>query len=132
MDSDWLFLQARGAGMAERVIVAGVGMTAFVAPSRSAPYPVLVAEAVCEALADAGLEFGDIGRAYAGYVYGDSTSGQRALYGLGMTGIPVFNVNNNCASGSTALMLAREAVLSGVHECVLALGFEQMPSGAFT
>ena len=118
--------------MAERVIVAGVGMTAFVAPSRSAPYPVLVAEAVCEALADAGLEFGDIGRAYAGYVYGDSTSGQRALYGLGMTGIPVFNVNNNCASGSTALMRAREAVLSGVHECVLALGFEQMPSGAIT
>jgi len=105
-------------------------MTAFATPSRSPAYTGLVAEAVGEALRDAGLEYADVGRAYAGYVYGDSASGQRALYAIGMTGIPVFNVNNNCASGSSALMLAREAVSSGLHECVLAVGFEQMPSGA--
>ena len=118
--------------MADRVIVAGVGMTAFATPSRSRPYTALVAEAVGEALQDAGLAYPDIGRAYAGYVYGDSTSGQRALYALGMTGVPVFNVNNNCASGSSALMLAREAVATGLHDCVLAVGFEQMPAGAIT
>ncbi len=116
--------------MADRVFVAGVGMTPFATPGNSRPYTGLVAEAVTEALHDAGLDYGDIGRAYAGHVYGDSASGQRALYPLGMTGIPVVNVNNNCASGSTALMLAREAVLAGIHDCVLAVGFEQMPPGA--
>lgn len=116
--------------MAERVFVAGVGMTTFTTPSRGRPYTEMAAEAVGEALRDCGLAYTDIGRAYAGYVYGDSTSGQRALYTMGMTGIPVFNVNNNCATGSSALMMAREAVQSGMHDCVLALGFEQMSPGA--
>jgi acetyl-CoA acetyltransferase len=65
-----------------------------------------------------------------GYVYGDSTAGQAALYGVGLTGIPVVNVNNNCSTGSTALFLARQAVASGAVECALALGFEQMVPGA--
>ncbi|MCQ6262992.1 lipid-transfer protein [Alloalcanivorax profundimaris] len=65
-----------------------------------------------------------------GYVYGDSTCGQRALYPIGMTGIPVINVNNNCSTGSTALFLARQAVESGAADCVIALGFEQMKPGA--
>ena len=69
-------------------------------------------------------------QAYVGYVYGDSTGGQRALYEVGMTGIPVVNVNNNCSTGSTALFLARQAVASGAADCVLALGFEQMSPGA--
>ena len=69
-------------------------------------------------------------QAYVGYVYGDSTCGQRALYDVGMTGIPVFNVNNNCSTGSTALFLARQAVEGGAADCVLALGFEQMKPGA--
>src|SRR5690606_18116116 len=68
--------------------------------------------------------------AYTGYVYGDSCSGQAAMYHLGLTGIPVINVNNNCATGSTALYLASEAVASGRAECVLAVGFEQMQRGA--
>jgi acetyl-CoA acetyltransferase len=65
-----------------------------------------------------------------GYVYGDSTCGQAALYEVGMTGIPIVNVNNNCSTGSTALFLARQAVESGAVECALALGFEQMSPGA--
>ena len=69
-------------------------------------------------------------QAYVGYVYGDSTAGQAAIYGVGLTGIPVFNVNNNCSTGSSALFLARQAVESGVVECALALGFEQMQPGA--
>ena len=71
-----------------------------------------------------------IQQAYVGYVYGDSTCGQRALYQVGMTGIPIINVNNNCSTGSTALFLARQAIESGALDCVLALGFEQMKPGA--
>ena len=82
------------------------------------------------ALQDAGVAYADVQQAYVGYVYGDSTSGQRALYEVGMTGIPIVNVNNNCSTGSTALYLARQAVASGAADCVLALGFEQMTPGA--
>ena len=115
-----------------RAWVAGVGMTAFATPRTAAPYTVLAAEAGRAALADAGLSYADMQQVYAGYVYGDSTSGQRAAYELGLTGVPVINVNNNCSTGSTALFLARQAVESGALDCVLALGFEQMPSGAIT
>lgn len=116
--------------MSIEVVVAGVGMTRFVKPAESPAYTVLGAEAVRSALADAGLDYGAVEQAYAGYVYGDSTCGQRVLYGVGMTGIPVVNVNNNCSTGSTALWLARQAIASGAVECVLAVGFEQMQPGA--
>ena len=52
--------------------------------------------------------------------------GQRAVYEIGLTGIPVYNVNNNCSTGSTALFLAKQLVEGGMSECVLALGFEKM------
>ncbi len=116
--------------MASSVFVAGVGMIPFKKPGASAPYHVMGAEAARLALADAGLEYGAVQQAYAGFVYGDSTSGQRALYDVGMTGIPIVNVNNNCSSGSTALYLARQAIASSSADCVLALGFEQMRPGA--
>ncbi|NKB16535.1 MAG: hypothetical protein HC774_06185, partial [Sphingomonadales bacterium] len=90
----------------------------------------LAAAAVAEALAQAGIAYDRIEQACVGYVYGDSTAGQAALYPIGMSGIPVFNVNNNCATGSSALYLARQAILSGAAQCVLALGFEQMRPGA--
>jgi acetyl-CoA acetyltransferase len=77
-----------------------------------------------------GVSYGEVQQAYVGYVYGDSTAGQAALYGVGLSGIPVFNVNNNCSTGSSALFLARQAVESGMVECALALGFEQMQPGA--
>ncbi|MCA0405189.1 MAG: lipid-transfer protein [Proteobacteria bacterium] len=116
--------------MTMEVVVAGVGMTRFVKPAESPSYMTLGAEATRLALADAGLEYPQIQQAYVGYVYGDSTCGQRTLYGVGMTGIPIINVNNNCSTGSTALWLARNAILSGQVDCVLALGFEQMQPGA--
>ena len=116
--------------MSRDVHVAGVGMIPFAKPGRHPPYPEMAAEAVRLALADAGIGYGDVGQAYVGYVYGDSTAGQCALYEVGMTGIPIVNVNNNCSTGSTALFLARQAVASGAAECVLALGFEQMNPGA--
>ena len=113
-----------------QVRVVGVGMTPFAKPGTSEGYDAMGAQAVRDALADAGLAYGDVEQAYAGYVYGDSASGQAALYRVGMTGIPVVNVNNNCSTGSTALFLARQAVAAGAVECALALGFEQMTPGA--
>jgi sterol carrier protein 2 len=112
------------------VLIAGVGMTPFKKPGDNLPYPEMAQGAVKAALDDAGLAYAQIQEAYAGYVFGDSTSGQRALYEMGMTGIPIFNVNNNCATGSTALFLARKAIESGMCDCVLAVGFEQMSPGA--
>ena len=116
--------------MSRNVYVTGVGMIPFAKPGASAPYDEMGALAARQALEDAGLSYDDIEQAYAGYVYGDSTSGQKALYKVGMTGIPVVNVNNNCSTGSTALFLARQAIASGAADCVLVLGFEQMSPGA--
>ncbi|MEH6823548.1 MAG: lipid-transfer protein [Motiliproteus sp.] len=109
--------------------IAGVGMTPFVKPGRHDPYEVMAAKAVRTALRDAGLRYADIGQAYASYVFGDSNCGQAALYRIGLTGLPIINVNNNGSSGSSALMLARQAVLSGVVDCALAFGFEEMRPG---
>jgi len=118
--------------MSRNVYVAGIGMIPFAKPGASESYDAMGAAATQEALADAGIDYGAIEQAYVGYVYGDSTSGQKTLYRVGMTGIPVVNVNNNCSTGSTALFLARQAVGSGAADCVLALGFEQMLPGALT
>jgi acetyl-CoA acetyltransferase len=112
------------------VHVVGVGMIPFTKPGASEHYNVMGARAAKLALDDAGVAYSDVQQAYVGYVYGDSTAGQAAIYGVGMTGIPVFNVNNNCSTGSSALFLARQAVESGVVECAIALGFEQMVPGA--
>lgn len=116
--------------MTHKVIVAGVGMIPFTKPGASEPYDVMGSQATRQALADAGLEYSKVEQAYVGYVYGDSTCGQAALYGVGLSGIPIINVNNNCSTGSSALFLARQAVESGMVDCALALGFEQMNPGA--
>ena len=116
--------------MNHEVVVAGVGMIPFVKPGTNEPYPKMAATAALAALADAGIDFKSVQQAYVGYVYGDSTAGQRAVYEVGMTGIPIFNVNNNCSTGSTALFLARQAIASGAADCALALGFEHMSPGA--
>ncbi|MCI4644619.1 MAG: lipid-transfer protein [Hyphomonadaceae bacterium] len=116
--------------MTSNVYVAGVGMVPFSTPSKGALYTDLGAAAIQQALADAGLTYDQVQQAYAGYVYGDSTCGQNVAYKVGMTGIPVVNVNNNCSTGSTALFLARQAIEHGIADCVLAVGFEQMSPGA--
>ena len=118
--------------MTNRAFVVGVGMTKFEKPgSREWDYPDMARESGTRALEDAGIEYASVEQAYVGYVYGESTSGQRAVYELGMTGIPVVNVNNNCSTGSTALFLATQAVRGGA-DCVLALGFEKMQRGSLT
>lgn len=116
--------------MTSQANVIGVSMVKFKKPGRNEPYEVMASKAITGALIDAGIALTDVEQAYASYVYGDSTCGQTALYQVGMTGIPIINVNNNCSSGSTALYMARQAVESGSAECVLAFGFEEMKPGA--
>jgi acetyl-CoA acetyltransferase len=116
--------------MTGKALVAGVGMVKFTKPGKSEMYDVMGAKAATAALADAGIDYASVQQAFAGFVSGDTCSGQTALYSVGITGIPIVNVNNACASGSTALFLARQAVLSGAVDVALAVGFEQMNPGA--
>jgi len=117
--------------MSRKVFVVGVGMTKFEKPgSRAWDYPDMAKEAGTKALEDAGISYEEVEQACVGYCYGDSTCGERAVYGLGLTGIPIYNVNNNCATGSTALFMAKQFVEGGSADCVLALGFEKMEKGS--
>jgi sterol carrier protein 2 len=117
--------------VSERTYVIGVGMTKFDKPgTKEGDYPDWVREAATAALADADVDYTAIEQVFAGYCYGDSTYGQRAVYGLGLTGVPVMNVNNNCSTGSSALWLARQAVRGGLARCVMAVGFEKMERGS--
>jgi sterol carrier protein 2 len=118
--------------MGRKVFVVGVGMTKFEKPgSRQGwDYPDMAKEAGEKALADAGIPYPEVEQAVVGYCYGDSTCGQRAVYQLGMTGVPVYNVNNNCSTGSTALFMAKQFIEGGLADCVLALGFEKMEKGS--
>jgi acetyl-CoA acetyltransferase len=114
-----------------RAVVAGVGMTRF-AKHRDAGLKQLGAEAARAAVADAGLELGDleaawVGNCAAGLVTGqESVRGQVILDAMGVGRIPIVNVENACASGSTALREACAFVSAGLHDCVLALGVEKL------
>src|SRR3569833_2250520 len=109
--------------MGRKVNVIGVGMIKFTKPGESEDYHVMASKS-------AHVPLKETEQASAGDVFGDSTCGQRAAYEGGLSGVPVFNVNNNCSTGSTALYLARQAIEGGLAECVLALGFEKMEKGA--
>ncbi|KAF8901070.1 thiolase-like protein [Gymnopilus junonius] len=113
-----------------RTFLIGGGCTAFIKPRATRSTEDMGLEAATKALLDAGITYDAVQTAVVGYCYGDSTSGQRALYNLGLTGIPIVNVNNNCSTGSSALYQANNAVRYGEVECALALGFERMKPGS--
>ncbi|MCX4574677.1 lipid-transfer protein [Streptomyces sp. NBC_01571] len=114
-----------------KAYVVGVGMTRFEKPeTRDWQYWDMAKEAGTRALRDAGIAYIDVRQVPVGHCFQASTAGQRAAYELGLTGVPVYNVNNNCATGASALMLARQFVEGGISDCVLALGFEKMKRGA--
>ncbi|TDT95458.1 acetyl-CoA acetyltransferase [Streptomyces sp. 846.5] len=124
-------MDRRSEAMPGKSYLVGVGMTNFEKPeSRDWQYWDMAREAGQAALADAGIDYALVEQAPVGYCQQQSTAGQRAVYELGLTGIPAYNVNNNCATGSTALMMARQFVAGGISDCVLALGFEKMSRGA--
>ena len=117
--------------MGRKTFVVGVGMTKFEKPGgRDWDYPDMAREAGTKAIEDAGIRFDEIEQAAVGYCYGDSTTGERAFYELGHSGIPIYNVNNNCSTGSTALHMAKQFVEGGLADCVMALGFEKMEKGS--
>lgn len=119
--------------MSRKVYVVGVGMTKFEKPgARDWDYPQMAKEAGAQAMEDAGISYDQVEQLFAGYVYGDSTCGQTAAYELGLTGIPIYNVNNNCSTGSTALFMAKQLIEGGIIDCALALGFEKMERGSLT
>jgi sterol carrier protein 2 len=110
--------------------VLGVGLTRFVKPGGDVDYPALGYEAGIKALLDAHITYDAVQQGIACYVYGDSTAGQRVFYQFGMTQIPIYNVNNNCATGSTGLAMARDMVSYGMADCVMVVGFEKMFKGS--
>ena len=114
----------------KKAYIVGVGLTKFVKPQKSNDYVEMGYEAGIKALLDAHITYDDVDRAIACYCYGDSTCGQRVLYQFGMTRIPIYNVNNNCCTGSTGIAMANEFVCSGLSDCVMVVGFEKMAPGS--
>ncbi|KZM25070.1 Propanoyl-CoA C-acyltransferase [Ascochyta rabiei] len=117
-------------GQKQPVYVLGVGMTKFIKPRGKVDYPELGFEAGVKAMLDAHINYDDVDQGVACYCYGDSTCGQRVFYQFGMTGIPVYNVNNNCSTGSTGLYMGRNMIAHGAADCVLVVGFEKMFPGS--
>lgn len=114
----------------EPCYVLGVGMTKFIKPRGKVDYTELGFEAGIKALLDAQINYDDVDQGVACYCYGDSTCGQRVFYQFGMTQIPIYNVNNNCSTGSTGLHMARNLVSHGAADCILVVGFEKMMPGS--
>ncbi|KAI9664560.1 MAG: hypothetical protein M1821_006006 [Bathelium mastoideum] len=114
----------------EPVYVIGVGMTKFIKPRGKVDYTELGFEAGVKALLDAHINYDDVDSGIACYCYGDSTCGQRVFYQFGMTKIPIYNVNNNCSTGSTGLHMGRTMIAGGMADCVMVVGFEKMFPGS--
>lgn len=88
--------------------------------------PELAQQAILAAVADAGVELKDIQAIYCANVLGGMILGQVILRDLGLAGIPVYNIENACASGATAVHLARHALLADQYDTVLVFGIEQL------
>ena len=117
--------------MGRKVFGVGVGMKKFAKPGSTAwDYTDMAREAGRKAVTDAGIAVDKVEQACVGYCYGDSTCGERAVYEIGITGIPIYNVNNNCATGSTALFMAKQFIEGGIVDCAWAPGFEKMETGS--
>ena len=112
------------------VYVLGVGMTKFIKPRGKVDYTELGFEAGVKAMLDAQVNYDDMDMGVACYCYGDSTCGQRVFYQFGQTSIPIWNVNNNCSTGSTGLYLGRNMIAGGQADAVLVIGFEKMNPGS--
>ena len=114
------------------VVVAGVGLHPFGRfPDKD--LNTLALEAVLPALKDAGVRWRDIPIAYFGHVYYHGMSlGETTLSKLGLTGVPIVNVENACSSGSTAFWQAYWGIATGIYDMALAFGAEKVPRGPVT
>jgi acetyl-CoA acetyltransferase len=114
--------------VATAVEIAGVGIHPF-GRFGERPVTALGVTAVRAALRDAGVGGKDFQAAFCASVYGGVAAGHKVLTALGMTGVPIVNVEAGCASGGAALGLGVEAIRSGRCDCVLVFGMEKMPRG---
>lgn len=119
----------RPANETRAVYIAGIGIIKWGYFPERESYE-LAAESIINVLEDAAMEWKEIQAAYCGSVYQGTGSGHQAVKEIGLTGIPVVNIENACSSGSSAFRLAYQAVATGLYDTVLALGFEKMPKGA--
>ncbi|SCV39576.1 probable sterol carrier protein [Fusarium fujikuroi] len=116
----------------QQTYVLGVGLTKFIKPRGLRDYPDMGYEAGLKALLDAQINYDEVQTGIACFCNGDSGSGQRVFYQFGMTGIPIYNTNNACASGSSGIYLARTLIENGAADCILVVGFEKMQPGSIT
>ncbi len=114
------------------VAVLGVGLHPFGRfPGKDLPQ--LAREAVAASLQDAGIGWQSVQIAYFGHVYYQGMSlGEATLRELGLTGIPIINVENACSSGSTAFWQAYWGIATGLYDVALAFGAEKVPRGPVT
>ena len=112
----------------KEVVVAGIGLVRW---KRSVDQEIydFGSEAILNALKDAGMEWKEIQAAFCGSVYQGTGSGHQVIKEIGMTGIPIVNVENACSSGASAFRLACQSVAAEIYDIVLAVGFEKMPRG---
>ena len=116
------------------VAIAGVGLPRFDSydGNKGRPYKDFYdvgSEAIRLALEDAGMSWPDIQTAFCGSVYCGTAAGQQTIEKIGLTGIPIVNVENACSSGSSAFRLAYQAVATELYDIAMAVGFEKMPRG---
>ncbi len=113
------------------VAVAGVGLTKFGKYQEGKEFWDYGSEAILAALVNAGMELRDIQAAFCGSTYTDTGSGHRTIAEIGMTGIPIVNVENACSSSSSAFRLAYQAVATELYDIVLSCGFDTVPRKGF-
>jgi acetyl-CoA acetyltransferase len=113
------------------VAVAGVGLTRFVKYEKGRDYWQYGTEAILAALRDAGMELRDMQSAFCGNSYGDTGAGHRAVAEIGMTGIPIINIENACSSGSSAFRLAYQSIATEIYDVALVIGLDRTPPKGF-
>jgi acetyl-CoA acetyltransferase len=117
-----------------KVAIAGVGLTRFDSydGQKGRAFKegyTLGTEATLNALHDAEMEWKDIQAVFCGTVYQDTGSGHKAIDQIGITGIPIVNVENACSSAASAFRLAYQSIATELYDIVLAFGYEKMPRG---
>jgi acetyl-CoA acetyltransferase len=113
------------------VAIAGIGLTRFCKYEANRDYWDYGSEAIVGALKDADMELRDLQAAFCGTAYGDTGAGHRAIGEIGMSGIPIVNVENACSSGSSAFRLAYQAIATEQYDTVLAVGIDRIPPQGF-
>lgn len=110
------------------IVVEGVGIHSF---GRFADRTAidLGVHALRGALADASVAWPRIDSLYCAHMYAGTGAGHKIVDVVGRTGLPILNLENACSSGSAAVLMARQALLSGDHDRVAVVGIEKMPRG---